>query len=249
MKQLKQLSQAGLEFTEAISALRECVANGKPKPETNPSFLSTREIVIIEGIFQYRDTWEAASKQHVEDLAGVLTRDKESALLAPVDVFWAGEGWVCIDGHHRIEAYNKAGMPDSVQVKVFEGTLQQALDKALESNSDYKLPFTQWDRKKAAWRLNLLNHYKVNRYTKKDIVKKTGISDGTTGNMRKTISEFEEKFPGMPMPGTWDEAKRRLRLPAPKCVMMTIGEIRKQRKLPISWSLPSVGPSQGRMSK
>ena len=49
------------------------------------------------------------SDKHV----AVLKRGvKGGDTLDPLTVFWTGNGWTCIDGHHRAEAAKKAGIKE-----------------------------------------------------------------------------------------------------------------------------------------
>jgi hypothetical protein len=61
--------------------------------------------------------------------------------------------WICVDGHHRIAAYDRARWRDPIKCFWFAGTVREAVDEAIRLNSKDRLNVTQQDRLDAAWRL------------------------------------------------------------------------------------------------
>lgn len=70
-----------------------------------------------------------------------------------MDVWWGGDGYYLVDGHHRIEAYKAAKWPTAqhVPVAVYQGTLTQALLKAGLGNTPDKLAmdYEEWAKTEA----------------------------------------------------------------------------------------------------
>lgn len=135
-----------------IERLRGRRANGSDGPVELPTMLALGQIAVRQAAFQHRASEDARSHLHIEELVGGI---HASGKLDPVTVWWDGFGWVCIDGHHRLAAYRKAGWDDYAQVPVavFDGTPDEAVREALRGNSKAKLPMTQEERSDAAWSL------------------------------------------------------------------------------------------------
>jgi len=93
---------------------------------------------------------------------------KAGAIFPPVVAFREPgcQTFVCADGHHRIEAARAAGL-DDISVSVHEGDETDALEFALQSNSQHGLRPTEQDRLAAVGRLMscpaLADKYKTNQ--------------------------------------------------------------------------------------
>lgn len=135
---------------EAKRELERRRAAGTPQPSPLPRSLPLSDIETCEDAFQHRDILPALSDSHTRDLAKVAERGTP---LTPIRIWWAGNGWVCLDGHHRRAAYALAKWTRRVPVKVFEGDTEQAIAAALEDNSKAVLPMVPQERTRAAWRL------------------------------------------------------------------------------------------------
>lgn len=136
-----------MPFGKALEALTE--AEKLPSPHA-PSqsqrevLLATTDIVTIESVFQHRDVAAGKydSESHIRTLTNVLKalpadqRRLDPILVVPID-----SSWICIDGHHRLEAYKKAGVSE-VPAEVFTGGIRQAVIVAGEANSKTKLPMS-----------------------------------------------------------------------------------------------------------
>jgi hypothetical protein len=110
--------------------------------------------------------------------------------LDPVVVWHSGKHWYVIDGHHRLEAYHYHNETASeralaeIPVKVFEGSLAQAILVSAKENSRDKLPMRQEDKSNMAWRLVCLNDPDL---TGKGIASAAGVSRQTVQTMRKAF--------------------------------------------------------------
>jgi hypothetical protein len=139
--------------SEALASLQEQLRAGKPQPAKRPAWLSVRSIKQHPAVFQHRRPAKHASDAHVRALVSVVNT---SGTLEPVTVWWDGKAWACVDGHHRLAAYAKAGKGTAdVPVQVFDGTLEEALVLAARTNTKDKLPMSRAEKSNAAWRLVL----------------------------------------------------------------------------------------------
>jgi hypothetical protein len=125
--------------------------------------------------------------------------------LEPLTVFWVGDGWVLIDGHHRFKAYKVIGYTDPVPVRVFKGTLDAAIGEALNGNSKDKLPMSKSEKTNAAWRLVISTGLSL-----KQLVEASTISKPTIILMRKAMQHLRQGDLGIELDGlTWQQALRK----------------------------------------
>jgi ParB-like chromosome segregation protein Spo0J len=146
--------------------------------------------VAAQGVFQWRHYArnEMGSSRHVATLAAHLNQTKQA--FEPLLVFPAGEKYYVIDGHHRLAAYEAVKWQSHIPVKVFEGTLDEALLRGLSGNNKNKLPMTAMEKSEAAWRL--VKEGKLNR---PQIIALTTTSRSTIGNMRTKLAEMKAADP------------------------------------------------------
>lgn len=150
---------------------------GRPPPKTAPAALMVAKIKTCPQLFQHRAPSEWASNAHVRE----LTRGAQVGALDPVAVWWNGKHWVCIDGHHRLLAYQAARMMGrEVPVQVFEGTPADAVAEAARRNTRDKLAMSRSEKTNAAWRLVI-----IGELSKAKTVEASGASEGTVANMRR----------------------------------------------------------------
>ena len=116
---MKRPTRKAASRGKAWTKLTKAHTGGKPQPSIGDS-LPLWSIRTIPEVFQVRDPNEADSVRHIADLAGVI---KAQGSVDPISVWWSGAEWVCVDGHHRLAAYEKAGA-EQVKVKVEVGTPQ-----------------------------------------------------------------------------------------------------------------------------
>jgi len=108
------------------------------------------EIVECPVVFQTRSPVAWQSTLHVKELAEELRGGKP---LDAVTVFWAGRCWLLIDGHHRMAAYREAAWRKAIPVKVFKGSLDQAIGHPLSVNRKAQLRMGSEEKSNAAWRV------------------------------------------------------------------------------------------------
>ncbi len=126
--------------------------------------LPTRDVRTVEALFQPRQLEEGAAQsgQHLEELKRAL---QARGRLDPITVFKIGGEWVCIDGHHRLEAYRQAGRKrlTHIPIKIFTGSLEEALCFSIAANAPDKLNLSRADKYEAAWRLVLLGSFSASQ--------------------------------------------------------------------------------------
>lgn len=179
---------AGTLIQEKLK-LEFLLATGKPQPKELPKSLSLNKIKLLPEVFQHRSHVPWKSESHIKILAQAIQNNQQ---LEPITVWWNGKRWMCIDGHHRIEAYKKTGPNyQEVPVEVFEGSIDEAIKKAASGNTRDKLLMTAQDKCEAAWRLTIASE----TLSKSDVAEATGVSDRTVANMRLVKRKLLEEFP------------------------------------------------------
>jgi ParB-like chromosome segregation protein Spo0J len=197
-------------FAEAVSKLQ--AEAGRPAP-SNPQRLAFGEINTAVEVFQPRDV-EAdflASDAHVKTLAEAV---KEGGVTAfdPITVWWSGQRWYVLDGHHRLLALRQARekherlKDETVPVTVFNGSLNEAISQSVALNSKDKLPMKKADKLERAWKLVCLD----DSLSKKRIHEVTTISEGTIAAMRRKRRELLDRGE-QPLEWLWDAAKNDIR--------------------------------------
>lgn len=173
---------------------------GKPRPEALPESISLEYLKEMPELFQHRRPPEHASQAHVREL---MKAPKQGVPLRPIRVFWSGKKWVCIDGHHRLRAYRRAGWNRPVPVQAFMGTLDEAIGLAASENSKDSLAMVSSEKTNAAWRLVCTTELSNLR-----IVGATGTSERTITTMRGILKRLREMFPGEEPSGwSWMQAR------------------------------------------
>lgn len=171
--------------------------------------LPIEAVRTLEAVFQPRQLADAAaSGRHLGELLRVL-RDHDA--LDPITVMKIGGEFFCIDGHHRLEAYRQereAGSRRShLPVKVFSGTLEEALRASIEVNAPDKLNLTKEDKLEAAWRLVVLGQDSVAQ-----ISHTSTIAERTVQRMRRSLEQARTLHPSQPFETwTWGKVKDLLR--------------------------------------
>jgi len=207
-------------FSASLADLR--AEAGKRLQPAYVTSLPLRDIRFAHKVFQPRDFDgnRADSEGHIRSLMNAI-RNKDDHLLDPVVIWWAGETWRVIDGHHRIVAYQRLASDRDkplkvprVPVEVFEGTLQDAIKEATSRNSKDKLNMTHHEKLERAWKLVALDHPNPPSMSKAEIMKATGTSERTIANMRKELKEVTLKDLSVnPLDLSWDEVKQATRQP------------------------------------
>lgn len=190
-------------WTTELEELRQQIKNGRPEPEEKPERLPIADIAECPDVFQHRSGNLARSHAHVRELVRVL-RLQGGKPLDPVTVFWTGNGWCCIDGHHRMEAYREAGFKPLIPVRVFSGTIDQAMAQALRCNAKDKLAMAREEKLNAAWRFVI-----GTGLSKAEIIRAAGVSEGSVSNMRKAMRRIAAAYPEQSLDDlTWRQADR-----------------------------------------
>ena len=161
------------EPAELLARLKSEAMEGSGGPM--PPTLSIAEIRRAPALFQPRHTME--DERHIQDLVRAV---KNVGVLDPITVMYIGKHLYLIDGHHRVCAYELAGVTAPVPVQYFQGTIKEAVLEAGRVNSKAKLPMTLQERQDFAWRLVLLGSY-----SKKETSEAAGVADGQVAIMRR----------------------------------------------------------------
>src|SRR5262249_48880985 len=125
------------------------------------------------------------------DLDYVKTLERRIGIVGELDppvVIKIDGRWICVDGHHRIAAYNRAGWRDPIKCVWFGETVREAVDASMRLNSKERVNVTQNDRLEMAWQLVL-----VGKHSKAEIVKLCSVADGTVGRMRRVMNLYDDK--------------------------------------------------------
>lgn len=198
MKYMEKQSEE-LSFSAAFEALQSEGKNCSTQGQVTS--LPLASIKTCKTLFQPRDTNYAvlASDAHIKTLAEAIKDDKQHNLEALM-VWWGGENWYVIDGHHRLEAYRVIAKdhPDiklgAIPVEAFNGSLNEAIKEASARNCRDKLPMNKDDKLERAWKLVCLGE----GWTKEQIHLATGVSVRTVANMRTKRAEWMEENKGDP---------------------------------------------------
>lgn len=175
-----------MALLDATRALEAQIAKGLPEPEEKPSRLPMQAIREIPEVFQQRDRNEYEFKAHAQELHKV---PKAGNALDPVTVFWVGNGWAVIDGHHRMQAYRLAKWRKEVPVRVFSGkTLEDARLYSGQANGKSSLVMTGAERQQFAWRMRV-----TSKHSKAAIMKASGMSDGWMAECQRVFKRLHEE--------------------------------------------------------
>lgn len=196
-------SRKPCEFLSAQADAAERIKAGSPEPAKALRTLPWNQIEAIPELFQQRHTDEEASAQHVQELARAIKRGPrgpQQDSFTAIQVFWMGDGWACVDGHHRLKAYEQEAHQAPVPVMVLKGvTLEQAVQVALTANAKTQLPLTARCRGEAAWRMVI-----TKTGSRKTIATLAGVDESSVANMRKALREFLKEHPTAdPTDFTW----------------------------------------------
>lgn len=187
-------SLINLPFGKALKVLREAEelpsdAGGLMEREGR-KYLPRAAITTIENVFQHRSGSEDDydREQHLKQLNNALSRMQDGQKeLDPILVMQVDYFWLCIDGHHRLAAYEASDV-EEVPVEIFTGTVDEAISVAGAENLKAKLSLSGRDRSNVAWKLTA-----AQIGSKRSVVEKSGVSDGTVAKMRRVRNELVEK--------------------------------------------------------
>jgi hypothetical protein len=150
-------------------------------------YLAPQELSVRPELFQPREfTYgvREVNKRHVEQLKREIERVGE---LDPILVIRLGRAWVCVDGHHRLAAYQKLKWKPKVKCEWFKGSVWDAVDAGMRTNAKIKLNMQQEDKFENAWKRVVLRHG-----SKSEISKTCAVSETTIAGMRRAMRAFTE---------------------------------------------------------
>ncbi len=124
-------------------------------------------------------------REHVKKLARAVSIQGE---LDPIVVIKLGKKFVCVDGHHRVEAYKDAKWTKEIRCEWFGGTVREAVDESMRRNAKDRLNVPTADRLEAAWRRVLLGWG-----SKAEIVRLCNVGDGTVAQMRRVLEHWRKQ--------------------------------------------------------
>ncbi|MCK1345928.1 ParB/RepB/Spo0J family partition protein [Bradyrhizobium sp. CW11] len=168
-------------------------------------------LYLAENVFQWRggakeDRYER--DKHIHALATALKN--QTTPFDRLTVWPVADRFYVLDGHHRLAAYDTVGWTKAIPVEVFEGTLDEAMLRAIAGNIRDKLRMTPRQKSEAAWRITKENIGKLNA---EGVAETTGISRRQAFHMKRTWKELNgrsdfsedqlEKLPGI----TWWQAR------------------------------------------
>jgi hypothetical protein len=122
---------------------------------------------------------------HVKKLARAISIQGQ---LDPVLVIKLARKFVCVDGHHRLQAYKAENWAKPIKCEWFGGTLREAIDESVRRNAKDRLNVPQADRLEQAWKRVLLGWG-----SKAEIVRLCNVSDGTVAHMRRVKERGREQ--------------------------------------------------------
>ncbi len=169
-------------------AERQLNTKGRPKHGTVELFPS--EIKTRPELFQPRE-FSAGLRETDQDFVKQLTRT--IGILGELDaivVIKIGTKFVCVDGHHRIQAYKEAKWAKPIKCEWFGGSVREAVDESMRRNTKDRLNVPQADKMENAWKRVLLDWG-----SKAEIVKLCGVGEGTVAHMRRVKRQGFEDSP------------------------------------------------------
>ncbi|WP_425417019.1 ParB N-terminal domain-containing protein [Oricola indica] len=191
------MSKTPMNRVTALNEIRVAIAkNGLTYPGEKPKALTLPEISRRVSVFQRREISgrHADDQRHVEMLRRVIgTNPKKPKMLDPIVVWWGGNRWYVVDGHHRREAYQRVGVTVPVPVKVLGGTpdnvvtLEEAIAYAAAANSKDRLRMEPEDKANSAWLLTVLGHG-----SRTYVADKCSVSEALVSTMRRTLRTLKQ---------------------------------------------------------
>lgn len=171
-------------------------------------FIKPASIKTVPALFQVREFTYGlrdTDPKHVKALKRVLENTGKE--LDPPVVVKIGRQWVCVDGHHRVKAYNNVVWTRPIKCLWFGGTIREAVDKSIRLNSKDRLNVPKRDLAEAAWQLVLLG-----KHSKQQIVDLCNVGEGTVASMRRVKRLY---FDGGDSTSCFarDEFRKRLAMP------------------------------------
>ena len=179
-------------FHKTFTALQQHGAATLTESEETLRRLPIAEVHTFPDVFQPRQH-VTETTEHGKHLAELIRSLQVQKALKPIAVLKINTvGWVCIDGFHRLTAYQDAkGRRTHIPVVVFRGSVDDALRFSIAENTPDKLNMSLADKREAAFKMVLLD-----RYTQPAISEATGVSGSTVDRMRRDLTTVRKKWPG-----------------------------------------------------
>ncbi|WP_116654904.1 ParB N-terminal domain-containing protein [Pelagibacterium sediminicola] len=170
---------------DGLAHIRKALEENPGQPAVPAKGMPLREIMVCETVFQRRDTFgnRRGREEHIRDLKRAI--QDSPGTMEPLDIWWGGDGWYMLDGHHRVLAYESLRFTGNVPVRVITGTLDEALEHVGRVNTRGKLPMTLEER-------NSLAVFYVCQFPGKslrEIAAMGGVGKSNVGKMKKAVSK------------------------------------------------------------
>lgn len=190
MEKMKYENMSRLEAVKAAQARRTL---GSKPPATTPKQLKLSAIECVTELFQFRVPSQFESKAHVKALTKTV---KDGKTLEALTVWWSGDGWYLVDGHHRWKAYQAAKWSSdrAVPVTVHKEGLMRALMTSVNHNTKDKLTMSKQEKTQAAW--EFITVAKIEDASAAQISSSFGVSDRMVKFMRsvkRTLAALDAK--------------------------------------------------------
>jgi hypothetical protein len=166
----------------------ECTLE-RPEASSGPTFVHLKPgaVQTRHELFQPREYVFSKAGLDSRYVSKLKTLIKTKGELEPILVVRLGEKWVCVDGHHRVAAYNGLSWSAAIKCEWFAGSLREAVDESYRRNEIIKLEIPREDKYEEAWKRVVLGWG-----SKADIVKLCGVSGTLVSQMRRVKRRYEE---------------------------------------------------------
>lgn len=175
-------------------------------PTSPPKSLPLDSVTTLEAVFQLRNE---LTPYQIEKLVRVI---RSGQTVDPLSVCWCSGRFVLIDGHHRLEAYKKAGFKGKVPVTLLMAdTATELCAEALRENSKSKIQMTAEERSEGAWRIASTEMFLADGQLKEAKLKgMVNVSSGQLHNFRKAYKKIKDEG-GDPLCMSWKQAQAKLK--------------------------------------
>jgi hypothetical protein len=161
---------------------------GRGKTEPAMVDLYPEQIKTRPELFQPREFsfgLHGVDRDHVKRLKRAIETTGE---LDPPLVIKTGGQWICVDGHHRIAAYQAAKWNANIKCEWFGGDVKEASAESMSRNKKDRLNVPQADRLEEAWKRVLLGWG-----SKAEIASLCGVSERSVATMRHVKATATDK--------------------------------------------------------
>ena len=176
---------------------------------TNPAVKPVKRTIRIDDLAideKFQPRQGKISAAHVRDLAKIIERDQP---LDPLLVWKRPEDGklVLMDGHHRLQAFERVGWTKGIRCLVFECDKDEARRLPMKHNSKTSLPLTGTERADYAWGLVL-----DTALSKRTTARTCGVGERSVARMRAVLKRYQEQAAeegtDMDPPRSWWRAQR-----------------------------------------